>query len=128
MIRNYYNTVDLLNVLYNAMIGISSNIFTSNRPKESEAMDDLVVVAFPVRIVDRGGFGATSCRISLYARDNSHGENLPVLKVMQEEVYKRLPIVTDKYSITSPIPINAGSDGLGFHCLHIQCDVIINHT
>lgn len=121
-----YNIVSLLKVLYDGMQGVSDNIFTTNRPKSTDNMKDFVVVSFPVRIIDDLGYGYTTCRISIYAKDNSNGENLPLLSSLQNKVYERLPISSDVCTIIEPVPINAGSDDLGFHCIHIQCTTIIN--
>lgn len=117
----------LLQVLYDAMEGISPNRFTSNRPTNTDAMNDFIVVEFRARLFNKGGYGMTTCRISLYARDNASTENLPKLSAMQEAVYERLPISSPICTIAEPVPLNAGSDGLGFHCWHIQCSVIIKH-
>lgn len=121
-----YNIVDLLEVLYRAMTGVSKKVFTTNRPSSTdESMDDFIVVSFPTSIIPNGVYGYTTCRISLYARDNSNGENLPLLRDLQNKAYERLPINHERCSIYEPTPINAGSDKLGFHCMQIQCKVKI---
>ena len=124
-----YNIADLTQVVYNAMSGVSTNIFTDRPLTTPDGMTDFIVVKFPTSVYNRLGTGFTSCRISLFARDvtanNITYENISKLKTMQTAVYAKLPITHAKCLIGNPTPINAGSDKLGFHCIHINCDVTI---
>lgn len=124
-----YNIADLTQVVYNAMSGVSANIFTDRPATTPVEMTDFIVTKFPTSVYNRLGTGNTSCRISLYARDDVRNnityENISKLKTMQNAVYAKLPITNAKCIIGNPIAINAGSDKLGFHCIHINCDVTI---
>lgn len=120
-----YDIKDLTEVLYNAMKGVSKNIFAQTRPKVHEQMKDFVVVSFPNRIYDNIGTGNTNCVIELYARDTAAGINMSKLSSMQESVYEKLPIDSDICTVYRPVPVNTGADGLGFHSLFIYCKVTI---
>jgi len=127
-----YNIADLTQVVYTAMTAataVSTNVFTDRPVTTPAEMTDFVVVKFPTSVYNRLGTGFTSCRISLFARDvtmnNITYENISKLKTMQNAVYAKLPITHAKCLIGNPTPINAGSDKLGFHCIHINCDVTI---
>lgn len=120
-----YDIKDLTEVLYNAMRGVSKNIFVQTRPKAHEQMKDFIVVSFPNRIYDNIGTGNTNCVIELYARDTAAGINMPKLSSMQESVYEKLPIDSDICTVYRPVPVNTGADGLGFHSLFIYCKVTI---
>lgn len=129
MIAGNYNIGELSKVLYQAMVGVSTNIFTSRPETVPTAMMDFVVVSFPTRIYDRLGIGNTTCRISVYARNkvinNITYEDITKLQTLQNAVYARLPITNSICLIDNPVPVWGGNDKLGFHCLHIQLDVTI---
>lgn len=129
MIAGNYNIGELSKILFQAMAGVSTNIFTSRPETVPTAMADFAVVSFPTRIYNRLGIGDTSCRVSLYARNkvvnNIVYEDITKLQSMQDLVYARLPITHTKCLIGNPIPVWGGNDKLGFHCLHIQLDVTI---
>jgi hypothetical protein len=129
MIAGNYNIGELSKVLYQAMAGVSTNIFTSRPETVSTAMMDFVVVSFPTRIYDRLGIGNTTCRVSVYARNkvvnNITYEDITKLQTLQNAVYARLPITNTICLIDNPVPVWGGNDKLGFHCLHIQLDVTI---
>lgn len=120
-----YNITKLTEAAYNAMKGISKNIFL-RRPKSHNEMKDFVVVSFPNRVYDNIGSGNTNCVIELYARDTATGEpNMPKLSSMQEKVYERLPVNDDICTVYRPTPVFTGPDGLGFHSIFIYCKVTI---
>lgn len=129
MIAGNYNIGELSKVLYQAMAGVSTNIFTSRPETVPTAMMDFVVVSFPTRIYDRLGIGNTTCRVSVYARNkvinNITYEDITKLQTLQNAVYTRLPITNTICLIDNPVPVWGGNDKLGFHCLHIQLDVTI---
>lgn len=129
MIAGNYNIGELSKVLYQAMAGVSTNIFTSRPETVPTAMMDFVVVSFPTRIYDRLGIGNTTCRVSVYARNkvinNITYEDITKLQTLQNAVYARLPITNTICLIDNPVPVWGGNDKLGFHCLHIQLDVTI---
>lgn len=124
-----YSISDLQAVLKTAMAGVSTNIFTSRPTTIPTTMTDFVLVQFPASIYNHLGYGNTSCRVSLYARDiivnNINYENVLKLKTMQDAVYAKLPISDTKCLIGQPRPINNGSDKLGFHYYSIILDVTI---
>lgn len=129
MIAGNYNIGELSKALYQAMAGVSTNIFTSRPETVPTAMMDFAVVSFPTRIYNRLGIGSTSCRVSLYARNKVINsivyEDITKLQSMQDLVYTRLPVTHAKCLIGQPVPVWGGNDKLGFHCLHIQLDVTI---
>ena len=127
MIDNYYNTTKLLEKLYIAMNGIGAKTFTSSRMMATSDLETYVVVSVPVKMINRGAFGSTTCRISLYAKDTKLGENVKSLGNMQDEVYSRLPLDNELFTTNNPITIPAGSDNAGYHCVHIQTDVTLKH-
>ena len=120
-----YNIVRLTEVLYRAMEGVSENIFTTNRPKVHNKMQDFIVVSFPNRVYDNLGTGNTNCVIELHARDTVNGQDMPNLSALQEMVYERLPIDNEICIIHSPTSVNAGADDVGFHAILIYCKVTI---
>lgn len=125
MTTGNYNIKNLMEVLYDAMKGVSKNIFVQTRPKTHEQMKDFIVISFPNRIYDNIGTGNTNCVIELYAKDTAAGINLTKLSSMQESVYERMPVNNDVCTIYRPVPVNTGSDGLGFHSVFIYCKVSI---
>ena len=129
MIAGNYNIGELSKVLFQAMAGVSINIFTSRPETVAATMMDFAVVSFPTRIYNRLGIGNTTCRVSLYARNKTVNgtvvEDILKLQSMQNLVYARLPITNTKCLIDQPVPVWGGNDKLGFHCLHIQLDVTI---
>lgn len=124
MRKEWYNISDMTKFLYDAIKGIEDNTFMS-RPEYSERMDKFIVVGFPLRIKDNGGYGSTTARIMIYVRDKSYGEDITTLGEMQKKVYDILPLTNDYYQIINPTTIPMGSDKLGFHCIAIQCVTII---
>lgn len=129
MIAGNYNYGELSKVLYQAMAGVSNNIFTARPETVPTSMNDFVVVSFPTRIYNRLGIGNTTCRVSVFARativNSVMYENVLKLQSMQDAVYSRLPITHTRCLIGQPVPVNGGYDKNGFHCLHIQLDVTI---
>lgn len=120
-----YNIVELTEVLYNALEGISENIFLYQRPKVHDKMKDFIVVDFPNRVYNNLGNGRTNCVIELYVRDKASGPNAARLSYLQEKINERLPITDDKCNIYHPVYHNMGPDNLGFHCIMIYCKVLI---
>lgn len=129
MTAGNYNIEEITKAIYQAMSGVSANIFTSRPDTVPTAMSDFVVVSLPTRVNDRLALGDTICRISLFAKNNIVNnipyENILKLQTMQDAVYAKLPIKTSKYMIERPVVFKGGSDKLGFHILHIQLDVTI---
>jgi hypothetical protein len=119
-----YNIKDILQFMATTFSGIGDFVKT-DKPKTIEAsVMNYVVVSLPVRIFDNIGYGMTTCRISLFARDNVTGQNMAALGTMQNAVYGKLPATNGTYSISDPTTVYGGVDG-DFHVWHIQCDFII---
>lgn len=120
-----YNISTMSKVVYDALSGISKNIFLFDRPKSYDNMEEFIVVDFPNRLYDNIGYGATKCVIELYAKERASGPNMPLLSSLQEKVYEKLPIENDLYKIHFPVSQIMGSDGLGFFSMSIYCNVFI---
>lgn len=120
-----YNISDIMEVIYRALSGASSNIFLFERPKVHDNMDDFIVIDLPNRVYDNLANGVANCVIELYAKDTSNGPNMPLLASLQERVYERLPIEHELCKVHRPISQAMGSDKLGFHSVFIYCKVLI---
>jgi len=126
-----YDAKDILRFLAERFTGIGDMTVTSEPPSTIDAsIGKYVVVSLPSRIYSTGGYGRTTARISLWARDknftspNFIGENVGVLSTMQRAVYDKIPYVKGNYSVSNPQVLPGGVKN-GFHVWHIQCDLII---
>lgn len=119
------NYKSILGELKKACSGVSTTIYTSSRPAATDGIKDFVVCSIPITIRDRGAYGETACRFTLYAKDLNGVENYTRLAEMQEKLYSNLPINNTACAIWEPVVIPGGSDGSGFHFLHIQANLII---
>lgn len=123
---NKFDIKELYGKMKSVCAGVSSSIFTSDRPDSTATpMDDFIVVALPSKINDRYAYGVTTCRFTLFARDISGVENYTRLSELQRALLLALPFDDGECRITEPTPLPGGSDGVGFHTLHILCKFTI---
>lgn len=110
--------------------GVSENVFPEHRPAATqEQMEDLIVVSLPVSIDDQNVWQKSRIQIELLARNRANGvSNTNRLQEMLNGVSGKFPIVSDRYSITSPIVALKGDDGLGFTIWNVQAKLVVNTT
>ena len=130
---NDFDIIKMLQVLYDAVDGISQNRFLSERPKiENDKMDNFVVVALPGTIlkpVIGNGYGSSYsiCRIELYARNIASGMNIRKLDEMLKAVTALFPISQNGVSVKNPKVVMRGSDDNDFHVILINADISISN-
>jgi hypothetical protein len=132
MIEKTFDTYTVLLDLYNAVKGISDNIFTKNRPTSVDSkMNDFIVVELPVRMrTQTYGYDhyveKTTGRITLYVREKTNGiPNIARMQTMIDKVVKLFPINTENIGCYRPSGIDSGSDDNGFHTYMFQFSLII---
>jgi hypothetical protein len=127
-----FDSYTVLMDLYNAVAGISDNIFVTNRPTSvDEKMNDFIVVALPVRMrTQTYGYEhyveKTTGRIILYVRDKTNGiPNMARMQSMIDATAKIFPINTENIGCYRPSVVDSGSDDNGFHTYIFQFSLII---
>lgn len=121
-----YNYKTILKTIVEAMELEDIKVFTTSRPNATrENLQSFVVVSLPITIHDLLAHGKTVIRFVLYARDVEGYENTTLLSELQELIYSKLPLTTEKYMVMHPVTLPGIPDSLGFHTLVIQSSLII---
>ena len=122
-----FRRLDIMKHLDTVMADVCEARFTSRPTALQKQVNEFVVISLPVRMVDRGAYQETFCRVALFARDRANGqENTKGLEDLQEKVVGKFPIVSDFFSAIDPVLIPSGADTIGFHSLMVQAKLIIN--
>lgn len=125
-----YYIAEVLQEVCTQMKDVSRNVFSESRPSATQQqMDDFLVVSLPVSIEDRNAWQRTTLRIEIFVKNRVSG--VAYTKKLQElldMVVSKFPIVTRRFSATSPRLLLKGADGLGFTVWNIQTKLIINTT
>lgn len=121
----------ILEELCTLLSGISKTVTASGRKAVSQKqMQDFIVVSFPTNIPENKVVQATTLRIDLAARNIANGlENTRRLQAMLDEVSALFPIhPSRRYTVSNPVLVLKGDDGLGFSHWLINADILINQT
>lgn len=125
-----YHIAEVLQEVCTQMKDISKNVFPESRPSATgQQMDDLMVVSLPVSIDDQNAWQRTTLRIEIFVKNRASG--VAYTKKLQEllnATISKFPIVTKRFSVTSPRLLLKGTDGLGFTVWNVQAKLIINTT
>lgn len=121
-----FDRMGILKVLHELMNDVSDNVFVTDRPSAAtEQMNNFVVVALIGAMNDRNAYGDSHIRIDVFAKDRTGGlEATDKLEEMQRKVFKKFPMVNDKFTTYKPSLIAGGDDGLGFHYLMITAKIV----
>lgn len=122
--------------VYDSVNGICDRTFLRSRPKSvGERIDSYLVVAFPYAIrnneMDSAGsynLYTTTVQMSVYVRDkmsasNPSAFNVNMMDAKIQEIYSKMPIVTDDIVLSSPRITMTDEDGEGFGVTLIQCSL-----
>lgn len=113
--------------LWNAIrdIGVSDNVFISNRPSAS-SVSDFVVIDINGYVVDKAGHARCVCLVQLFAKDldNKGTMNMSKLSEMYETLLDALPYNTSPYTFTKKNQVGK-RDTLGYHATLVNLDCLI---
>lgn len=127
-IQRYYIS-EVLEYMCDLLMMVSDKVFSEHRPSATEQMSDFIVVSIPNTIDDQNAYQKGYLRIELYVRDKQSGiANTVRLQEMLNGLSELYPIVTNRFSITSPQLVLKGADTLGFTVWNIQSKLLINTT
>lgn len=111
---------------------VSKNVSAGNRKSASQKqMQDFIVVSLPVNVPDSNVMQDTTIRFDLAARNIQNGlENTSKLQKMLDSVISYFPIKSGsgRFSVTDPVVVLKGDDGLGFSHWLINAELRINQT
>lgn len=120
--------MEVLQSLYELTADITPNRFITTRPSSTDkSMQEFLLIRLPLGIKDRGDtYQNARGQIVVFVRDVQGGlENSLRLEHIQEDIIELFPIVTELFHGKSPILLDGGSDGAGFHSLIIQFSITI---
>lgn len=112
--------------LYDEMKTLCPNVFVNNAPKSAPtAMGEFVVVNFGSAVYDRNAYKESYATIYLFVRNKrSSVENSARIAELSNKILTKLPIVTEKYSLTSP-SVSYGTLNGEFTQTTIRCELLI---
>lgn len=120
--------MEVLQSLYELTADITPNRFITTRPSSTDkSMQEFLLIRLPQGVRDRGDtYQSARAQIAVFVRDVQGGlENTLMLEEIQQSVMNLFPIVTEGFHGKSPILLDGGTDGAGFHSLIIQFSITI---
>ena len=131
MSKTVFPRMEVLQSLYELTAGITPNRFITTRPSSTDkSMQEFLLIRLPQGIRDRGDtYQSARAQIAVFVRDVQGGlENTLRLEEIQQSVMELFPIVTELFHGKSPMLLDGGTDGAGFHSVIIQFSItIIKH-
>lgn len=127
MIYTNYNPVKIRKALIEEVkrLGLSKNVFSQNRPKAYEKMNDFAVVKVSSGVRDNQAYGDATCRIELYVKCLQDGT---ANEVKMEAMIEKMDNIKPKigpYHFSSDSIISMGTDDFGFSMSAIIISTII---
>ncbi|WP_459187305.1 hypothetical protein ACGE0T_14345 [Parabacteroides sp. APC149_11_2_Y6] len=130
MIYKNYNPVRIRKALMDEVkrLGLSKNIFSQNRPKTYEQMNDFVVCKVSTGVRDQNAYGDTSCRIELYVKSLQNGlENENKMGKMTDKL-EGFKAYESPYHFFVDSIIPMGIDGYGFSMSAVIISTVIERV
>ena len=117
----------ILSGVVEAVRGIIPDVFTTDRPRVSERMEEFAVVSLPTRLYNLThgycGMTGTTCSIELFVRDKGGRENVERIDELVDAVCGLFPKRVGSVLYSGPSVLVRGSDGMGFHAVDIDVNV-----
>lgn len=125
-----YHISEVLKEVCNRMKPITGAVFPDHRPSAvNEQMSEMIVVSVPGELDEQHAWQKGYLRIEIMVRNKAKGiADMQKLDKMLNAVAETFPVVTKRFSATSPRLLLKGDDGLGFTRWMIRARLVINTT